>query len=100
MEQMTQLQVQETEMIAKREFNHKNITLSVRNVFFLQFRVFTCCVNLSWHAIRILAALAGEIKLKLSSTPSSRRAALMASLMANRIDDAKNNGGSPTAFDE
>lgn len=28
------------------------------------------------------------------------RASLIASLIAKKIDDAKNNGGSPTAFDE
>lgn len=60
----------------------------------------TFFVNRSWHAIRIRADVAGDIKLNFSERPSSLRASLIASLMANKMDEAKNNGGSPTAFDE
>lgn len=50
----------------------------------------------STHASLILEAVAGEIRLKFGVKPSSFRAAPIASFIAKNIDEAKNNGGSPT----
>lgn len=53
---------------------------------------------LSSQAIRIRADVAGESKRNSKDAPASRRASLIASLMAKNADDARNSGGSPTAF--
>ena len=50
------------------------------------------------QAKRTLAVFAGESNLKKSSIPSSLRASFMAFLNAKNTEDAKNNGGSPTAY--
>lgn len=57
-------------------------------------------VNSSKQAIRILSGVAGLSRGNQSSHPISALAALIASLMAKNTDDARKNGGSPTAFDE
>ena len=55
-------------------------------------------VILSKQAILICAAVHGAFKLNEVVIPYSRLAALIASLIANKEADAKNNGGSPTAY--
>ena len=50
------------------------------------------------QALRIRAAVAGASNLKYLWIFISLRAALIASLMAKNADDARNNGGSPTAY--
>jgi len=57
----------------------------------------TFIVKLSIHALRIRATVAGASSLKWPWIFISLRAALIASLIAKNADDAKNNGGSPTA---
>ena len=58
-------------------------------------------VNSSKQAILIRSGVAGVSKGNHSlPRPTSARAALTASLIANKTDDARKNGGSPTALDE
>jgi hypothetical protein len=59
--------------------------------------VFTLAVISSSQAIRIRAAVAGESSLKVPFSPLSDLADVMASLIAKKIDEARNRGGSPTA---
>ena len=47
--------------------------------------------------MRIFSAVAGAKSSNGSALPFSLRKVLTASLMAKNTDDAKNNGGSPTA---
>ena len=51
------------------------------------------------HAIRIRAEVAGESNLKYPLIFISFRAALIASFIAKKTDEAKNRGGSPTAYE-
>lgn len=57
----------------------------------------TSLVRLSWQAIRIRAAVAGDSNLKSRLQPLASRAAAMASLMAKNAELPINRGGSPTA---
>lgn len=58
-------------------------------------------VNSSKQAILIRSGVAGVSKGNhFLPRPTSARAALIASLIAKKTDDARKNGGSPTAFDE
>lgn len=57
-------------------------------------------INSSVHAIRIRSGVAGLSRGNQSVQPTSARAAIMASFMAKKTDEARKNGGSPTAFDE
>jgi len=57
-------------------------------------------VNSSKQAIRILSGVAGLSRGNQSLYPISALAAMMASLMANNTEDARKNGGSPTALEE
>ena len=50
------------------------------------------------QAILIFSAVAGESNLNMLSKFSCSLADLIASLIAKKIDAAKNNGGSPTAL--
>jgi hypothetical protein len=59
--------------------------------------IFTLAVISSSQAIRIRAAVAGESSLNVPFSPVSALAAVMASLIAKKIDEARNRGGSPTA---
>jgi hypothetical protein len=59
--------------------------------------LFTLTVISSSQAIRIRAAVAGESSLNAPVTPLSILAAVMASLIAKKTDEARNRGGSPTA---
>ena len=59
--------------------------------------VFTLTVISSSQAIRIRAAVAGESSLNAPCKPLSSLAAVMASLLAKKTDEARNRGGSPTA---
>lgn len=68
------------------------------SVMKLLFYTLTISVILSMHAILILAAVAGESNLNHSVLPDSFLAALIASRIAKKIDDDRNNGGSPTAY--
>lgn len=52
---------------------------------------------LSSQAIRILAAVAGELKLKEAENPFEVLADVIASFIAKKTELAKNRGGSPTA---
>lgn len=52
----------------------------------------------SSQAIRIRAEVAGESKRNSGETPASARAALIASFIAKKAEHARNNGGSPTAW--
>ncbi|KAI4874106.1 hypothetical protein NFI96_007919 [Prochilodus magdalenae] len=58
----------------------------------------TAAVKLSWQAMRIFSAVAGEEKLKPSARPLSLRAAAIASLMAKNTVHPKNTGGSPIPY--
>lgn len=61
--------------------------------------IFTLTVISSSQAIRIRAAVAGESSLNhLPVKPLSILAAVMASLIAKKTDEARNKGGSPTAY--
>jgi hypothetical protein len=60
--------------------------------------IFTLTVISSSQAIRIRAAVAGESSLNAPVKPFSVLAAVMASLIAKKIDEARNRGGSPTAY--
>ena len=57
----------------------------------------TWAVRWSGQAILILAAVAGECSVKYPVRPASSRAALTASQIAKKTDEARNRGGSPTA---
>ena len=61
-------------------------------------RIFTMTVISSSQAIRMRATVAGESSLNAPVKPLSILAAVMASLIAKKIDEARNRGGSPTAF--
>ena len=52
------------------------------------------------QAMRILSGVAGLSNENQSSYPSSALAAAMASLMAKNTEEARKNGGSPTALEE
>lgn len=52
----------------------------------------------SSQAIRMRAEVAGASKRNSKDTPASARAAFIASFIAKNADDARNNGGSPTAW--
>lgn len=52
----------------------------------------------SEQAVLILDAVAGASSGKSGFAPFSRRDDLIASLIAKNTDEAKNNGGSPTAY--
>lgn len=54
----------------------------------------------SSHAIRMRSAVAGESKSNTWLAPVSDRAALIACLIAKNMLEAKNSGGSPTAYDK
>lgn len=60
--------------------------------------LFTLTVISSSQAIRIRAAVAGESSLNAPVKPLSILAAVMASLIAKKTDEARNRGGSPTAY--
>jgi len=60
--------------------------------------IFTLTVISSSQAIRIRATVAGESSLNAPVKPFSFLAAVMASLIAKKTDEARNRGGSPTAF--
>jgi hypothetical protein len=60
--------------------------------------MFTLTVISSSQAIRIRAAVAGESSLNVPVKPLSILAAVMASLIAKKTDEARNRGGSPTAY--
>lgn len=57
-------------------------------------------VNSSKQAILIRSGVAGLSSGNHSLCPDSALAALMASLIAKKTDEARKNGGSPTALDE
>lgn len=57
-------------------------------------------VNSSKQAILILSGVAGLSRGNHPVCPASALAAEMASLIAKKTDEARKNGGSPTAFDE
>lgn len=57
-------------------------------------------VNSSAQAIRILSGVAGLSRGNQPWNPDSALAAIIASLIAKNTDEARKNGGSPTAFDE
>ncbi|KAG9131524.1 hypothetical protein Leryth_022050 [Lithospermum erythrorhizon] len=57
-------------------------------------------VNSSKQAIRMRSGVAGVSRGNQSDRPSSLLADIMASLMAKKTDEARKNGGSPTALDE
>lgn len=57
-------------------------------------------VNSSAHAMRIRSGVAGVSSTNHPLCPLSFLAALIASLIANRADVARNRGGSPTALEE
>jgi hypothetical protein len=59
--------------------------------------IFTLAVISSSHAIRIRAAVAGESSLNVPFSSLSALAAVMASLIAKKTDEARKRGGSPTA---
>ena len=59
--------------------------------------ILTRRVNSSSHAMRIRSAVAGESNRKLPTRPDSFRAYPIASWIAKKTEEAKNNGGSPTA---
>lgn len=52
------------------------------------------------QAIRILSGVAGLSRGNQSWQPTSALAEIIASLMAKKTDEARKNGGSPTALDE
>ena len=54
----------------------------------------------STHAILILSGVAGLSRGNQSRWPSSALAAAIASFIANKTEEARKNGGSPTALDE
>ncbi len=58
----------------------------------------TFLIKSSSQAIRIRSAVAGEFKEKVPVSPDSILADLMASLIAKNTLEAKNRGGSPTAY--
>jgi len=60
--------------------------------------IFTLAVISSSQANRIRAVVAGESSLNASVKPLSILAAVMASLIAKKTDEARNRGGSPTAY--
>lgn len=57
-------------------------------------------VNSSKQAILILSGVAGLSRGNHSLCPVSALAAMIASLMAKKTDEARKNGGSPTALEE
>lgn len=56
--------------------------------------------NSSKHAILIRSGVAGVSRGNQPVRPTSVLAALIASFIAKKTDDARKNGGSPTALDE
>lgn len=56
--------------------------------------------NSSRQAIRTRSGVAGLSRGNQSLFPTSLRAATIASLMAKKTEEARKNGGSPTALDE
>ena len=62
------------------------------------FAALTCLVNWSAQLMRMFSAVAGLLKLKPPIIPASLLADLTASLIAKKMEDDRNRGGSPIAW--